>query len=166
MCYRKPGCDVELPRTDYGAFYSQYLDFDNMPLDSPALERAGIEHDAAASGEDADRWDGKEEEQEEEEDGGEERRDEWDEDEDEVACTYSNWMAMMGDYRPLLLRPRNMTWTCLHPPARSGEGDGQAMMMDVQVQFDLPPGAYATMALREIQRETPPATKARHIRFS
>ena len=36
----------------------------------------------------------------------------------------------------------------------------------VTVQFDLPPGAYATMALREATKERPPAARLAHIRFS
>jgi tRNA(Glu) U13 pseudouridine synthase TruD len=36
---------------------------------------------------------------------------------------------------------------------------------DVTMQFDLPPGAYATMALREVMRMTP-APSLGHIRFT
>lgn len=45
----------------------------------------------------------------------------------------------------------------------SGEACGEARG-DVTVQFDLPPGAYATMALREVMRATP-APSPGHVRF-
>jgi tRNA(Glu) U13 pseudouridine synthase TruD len=35
----------------------------------------------------------------------------------------------------------------------------------VQLQFDLPPGAYATMALREASKELRPPSRTSHIRF-
>ena len=41
-----------------------------------------------------------------------------------------------------------------------------AVETDVELQFDLPPGAYATMALREAIKERPPASTLRHIRFA
>ena len=43
--------------------------------------------------------------------------------------------------------------------ASHGEAHG-----DVTVQFDLPPGSYATMALREVMRSTP-APSPGHVRF-
>ena len=45
----------------------------------------------------------------------------------------------------------------------SGEASGETRG-DVTVQFDLPPGAYATMALREVMRATP-APSPGHVRF-
>ena len=48
-------------------------------------------------------------------------------------------------------------------PPESGEACGEARG-DVTVQFDPPPGAYATMALREVMRATP-APSPGHVRF-
>ena len=98
---------------------------------------------------------------------------------------------MRGDYRAMLLRPQHLSWWH-HPPdaaadaappahadaaaagttaassaAASGEASGDACgeaRGDVTVQFDLPPGAYATMALREVMRATP-APSPGHVRF-
>lgn len=91
----------------------------------------------------------------------------------------------------MLLRPQHLSWWH-HPPdtaadaappahaaaaanataaassaAASGEVSGDACgetCGDVTVQFDLPPGAYATMALREVMRATP-APSPGHVRF-
>ena len=37
--------------------------------------------------------------------------------------------------------------------------------LDVTVRFDLPPGAYATMALREVMKLHPAPSRLGHIRF-
>jgi tRNA(Glu) U13 pseudouridine synthase TruD len=90
----------------------------------------------------------------------------------------------------MLLRPQHLSWWH-HPPdaaadaappahadaaaakaaassaTTSGEVSGDACgetRGDVTVQFDLPPGAYATMALREVMRATP-APSPGHVRF-
>ena len=44
----------------------------------------------------------------------------------------------------------------------SSGGDGET---SVALQFDLPPGAYATVALREVSKERAPASRCGHIRF-
>ena len=83
----------------------------------------------------------------------------------------------------MLLRPQHLSWWH-HPPdaaadaappahadaaaadttaASSAAASGEACG-DVTVQFDLPPGAYATMALREVMRVTP-APSPGHVRF-
>ena len=90
----------------------------------------------------------------------------------------------------MLLRPQHLSWwhhppdaAADEPPAHadaaaarttaassagaSGEASGDASgeaRGDVTVQFDLPPGAYATMALREVMRATP-APSPGHVRF-
>jgi tRNA(Glu) U13 pseudouridine synthase TruD len=127
------------------------------------------------------------------------------EDADEEADV-DNWFELQGDYRPLLLRPQNMSWEVVRdalqgsrvpegahgadagsPPPREHDafpceartptrdaGDSArdephgipaSCTADVLVRFDLLPGAYATMALREIQKPTPPPTRTMHIRF-
>ena len=81
-----------------------------------------------------------------------------------------NWLELNGDYRALLLRPKKMRWAFLSkggeggsdpPEAEGGSDDGE----HVRIQFDLPPGAYATMALREAMRTNPAPSRAGHIRF-
>ena len=80
-----------------------------------------------------------------------------------------------GDYRALLLKPRKMTWRFVDDlvneasPEVEGADDCAAPVQQdstsVEVQFDLPPGAYATMALREASKERLPASRQAHIRF-
>ena len=86
-----------------------------------------------------------------------------------------SWFELNGDYRPLLLRPRRMTWQVMDAVSLdeisefknlSSVTAGSALgMHDVFLQFDLPPGAYATIALREVQKENPAPTRKTHIRF-
>lgn len=71
-----------------------------------------------------------------------------------------NWLAIQGDYRPLLLRPQRMRWSV--EPADDAD---DAAASDVALRFDLPPGAYATMCLREAIKATPPAPRGGHVRF-
>ena len=143
--------------------------------------------------------------------------------------TSRNWFDVQGDYRALLLRPRQMQWRIITPAAKAAarvrgtssgtteaEAQGGPLMAaaagtmrqgargskrsrdggctagtrrtvdsvardaaaeaaaashgldetDVALQFDLPPGAYATMALREAIKDRPPTSTQRHIRFT
>ena len=105
------------------------------------------------------------------------------------SCDAGNWMPLKGDYRSLLVRPVNMHWRFERGDAlTTGAGevangelvgeraacqqsntaggiDDCARAADVAVEFDLPPGAYATMALREAMQMRPPTTSCGHIRF-
>ena len=50
-------------------------------------------------------------------------------------------------------------------PATSTATEPHAGSESVRVEFDLPPGAYATMALREVSKHQRPASRLTHIRF-
>ena len=86
------------------------------------------------------------------------------------ACD-DNWFSLQGDYRHLLQRPKRMRWEILEEEVSAHEAEGRPQAsvrshLDVAVQFDLGPGAYATMALREVM--DPRSSHARpphHIRF-
>ena len=230
-----PGTDVIMPKTPEGSLYVQMLRFDGIDPYAPALEAAAIrsgeaEQAALLEGEDEEDWEEAEEGEEdevavpgmeargvdepraaEEEEGHEEwqadgvQEDEWNDEE------WHNWFYLQGDYRALLLRPRQMEWAVVTREAKTsastisrgtaeanragatyginGNDDGSACAAtataeaaraaaiaavetshgldetDVALQFDLPPGAYATMALREVIKARPPTTTTRHIRF-
>jgi len=72
-----------------------------------------------------------------------------------------NQVLLLGDYRPLLLRPRRLEWTLLRGAASQQDGGA----LDMLISFDLRPGAYATMALREIIKPEAPPSQRQHIRF-
>ena len=76
-------------------------------------------------------------------------------------------------YRPFVLKPKNVTWTlleysgrneilqhCDFIPKTTGETkqkdgttmDGAKTCRALKIEFDLPPGTYATTALRELLR--------------
>ena len=86
-----------------------------------------------------------------------------------------SWFELNGDYRPLLLRPRRMTWQVKDAVSLNEISEFKNLSLvtagsalgahDVFLQFDLPPGAYATIALREVQKENPAPTRKTHIRF-
>lgn len=101
-------------------------------------------------------------------------------------------MTSQGDYRRLLLKPINFDWEirpssdslqvglnraeeAATPMAHTAnvsvqghtsvDADLSGTSLDVAVRFDLPPGAYATMALREVMKERPAPSRLGHIRF-
>eukprot|EP00965_Chrysotila_dentata_P078498 2586759-Pleurochrysis_carterae.AAC.2 len=51
------------------------------------------------------------------------------------------------------------------PSSLDGLEAAEGSERSVLVQFDLPPGAYATMALREVMKLEPPSTRQRHIPY-
>lgn len=166
-----PGSGIQLPQTAVGGFYAQLLELDGLDPQAPCLERSakrarvangeGDVEEAAVGGE-------------EEAGGGAAAVAGEDEAAEEEGW---NWLELEGDYRPLLLRPRQMTWEVapavplrdvsehrrtLAEAIRTGTGGGA---FDVSLRFDLPPGAYATIALREVQKSNPPPSRQSHIRF-
>lgn len=159
-----PGVGTRFPSTPDGSLYAQMLRLDGIDPHDVALERRALHTDATSpdDGTDptadayADAMDG----------DAAMACDAWDEED-------SNWMRLQGDYRALLLRPRNMSWHMLQPTTPRSRCDSEthtepgpdAPATDVALQFDLPPGAYATMALREVIKEHPPPSRQAHIRF-
>ena len=97
-------------------------------------------------------------------------------------------LALRGSYRKLLICPTRFTWrlfereqgeaaakapskrlaaaeaTLEHPAAALT--DSTARRWDVKLRFDLPPGVYATEALREVSRPHPPPSKVMHARWA
>ena len=131
-----PGSEVKLPETPEGTFYAQALRFDGIDPFAPAIERGATRRDPESNAVEMAPMD---------DDG--------------------NWFVLPGDYRALLLRPRNMSWEML-PEEDEGEQQQSDNERSVALKFDLPPGAYATMALREASKERAPASRVGHIRFA
>lgn len=184
-----PGTEVRMPATSEGHFYTQWLRFDGIDPFYPAVERGATRSEIGGS------CPPEEEDQapvEPYEDDGDESRSDGggvadvmvDEDgASTVASTWtaaeeeeeaSNWFVLPGDYRALLLKPRHLSWQVLEgrspPDARAeaarDEAEGAARAeTSVRLEFDLPPGAYATMALREASKARRPASRMTHIRF-
>ena len=193
-----PGRDIRMPRTAVGAFYSSYVSMDGIDPYAPSLERSStLQPVDEAQGAEAEVTDEEEEVEAQAEAEAEATEEETTAEEEatveEEQLTEGeawNWLTLQGDYRPLILRPRNMTWKVCelsddsplegraHAKGQAsaaaaasllpqGEGaDGcEGGQRGVLVQFDLPPGAYATMALREVQKPTRPPSRQAHIRF-
>ena len=136
-----PGAAI--PAGAFDGFYAQMLDFDGIDPHAPALE-CGAHEDP----------------------------------------TKSAWLELQGDYRSLILRPRRMTWEVVRTPVAESSAHDPGMAeaappelepapgtatlppLDVLAEFDLPAGAYATQALREVQKLHRPASRQSHIRFA
>ncbi|KAL1527772.1 hypothetical protein AB1Y20_009157 [Prymnesium parvum] len=136
-----PGADVIFPSCEVGRLFCQMLGHDGVEPAEPCIERSASR------------------------------------------CDDENWLVLQGDYRRLIIRPSNLSWEVVpsteigHEQSDDLSGSHRVFptperdvapeqsLLDVLVRFDLPPGAYATMGLREVMKLRPPPSHLGHIRF-